>query len=148
MPEEFRIWKEKVDALEKKLQEEKQQQKAEKGNGGNDKSNNAGSISGNAKSIHSSLSKSNSIQNLLKSKSEDPIKDQKPMYATIAEAMDAFKELLTHKNISTIAKMKEVQDICQQDPRWDALKTMGERKQALAEYQVRAIASYPFLSCI
>jgi hypothetical protein len=33
-------------------------------------------------------------------------------------------------------KMKEVQDLCQSDPRWNALKTAGDKKQALAEYQV------------
>jgi hypothetical protein len=34
-------------------------------------------------------------------------------------------------------KMKEVQDLCQSDPRFNALKSGGEKKQALAEYQVR-----------
>ena len=34
-------------------------------------------------------------------------------------------------------KMKEVTDICHTDVRYKALKTAGERKQALAEYQVR-----------
>jgi pre-mRNA-processing factor 40 len=33
--------------------------------------------------------------------------------------------------------MKEVQDLCQHDARWEALKSQGEKKQALAEYQVR-----------
>ena len=34
-------------------------------------------------------------------------------------------------------KMKEVTDICHSDIRFLALRTAGERKQALAEYQVR-----------
>ena len=42
--------------------------------------------------------------------------------------------------MSATAKMREVQDLCQADVRWDALKTMGEKKQALAEYQVRSSA--------
>ena len=38
--------------------------------------------------------------------------------------------------IQTTMKMKEVTDICHTDVRYKALKTAGERKQALAEYQV------------
>lgn len=57
-------------------------------------------------------------------------------YASAAEAAEAFKELLSEKKVSTIAKMKEVQDLCQGDERWEALKSQGEKKQALAEYQV------------
>ena len=34
-------------------------------------------------------------------------------------------------------KMKEVIELCQADIRYSALKTGGEKKQALAEYQVR-----------
>ena len=34
-------------------------------------------------------------------------------------------------------KMKEVIELCQADVRYSALKTGGEKKQALAEYQVR-----------
>ncbi len=41
--------------------------------------------------------------------------------------------------VTSIAKMREVQDLCQQDPRWEALKSQGEKKQALAEYQVRTL---------
>ncbi len=129
MPEEYRLWKEKVEALEKKLQEEKQQNKV-------NAAINSISAQGTAPSQnnHPPLIKSNSTHSLLsKTKSEDV---PQVTYASQAEAAEAFKELLAHKNISTIAKMKEVQDLCQSDPRWEALRTMGERKQALAEYQV------------
>ncbi len=61
------------------------------------------------------------------------------VYATPAEAAEAFKELLSDMKVTSIAKMKEVQDLCQQDPRWEALKSQGEKKQALAEYQVRTL---------
>jgi hypothetical protein len=51
--------------------------------------------------------------------------------------MEAFKALLTEKKISTSLKFKEVVELCQDDVRFGALKTAGEKKQALAEYQVR-----------
>ena len=38
--------------------------------------------------------------------------------------------------ILTTMKMKEVTDLCQNDVRFRALRSAGERKQALAEYQV------------
>ena len=45
--------------------------------------------------------------------------------------------LMTTLQVLTTMKMKEVQDLCQSDPRFNALKSGGEKKQALAEYQVR-----------
>lgn len=139
MPEEFRLWKEKVDALEKKMSDEKAEAKANN-NGVTPAQNSLLSATNTAASGgHAPLSKSSSTQNLSKTRSEDAmpaLETAKPLYASQAEATEAFKELLAHKNISTIAKMKEVQEQCQHDVRWEALKTMGERKQALAEYQV------------
>lgn len=46
------------------------------------------------------------------------------------------KALLADFKVSSTAKAKEVKDLCQDDPRWNALKTSGERNQAIAEYQV------------
>lgn len=65
------------------------------------------------------------------------------VYATHAEALEAFHELLALKKVSANSKMKEVLELCQDDPRWDALKILsqGDKKQGLAEYQV----SRPFL---
>jgi hypothetical protein len=131
MPEEYRIWKEKVDALTAK-----QQQERSSGSGGNCNGNITGS---------NQLYKSNSTQSLsLKSQSVDDISVvnaqellPKITYANPAEALEAFKELLSGKNISAIAKYKDVQDLCSSDPRWNALSSAGEKKQALSEYQVR-----------
>lgn len=128
MPEEYRVWKEKVDALEKS-----KSQKAEgKGNGNSeqDKSKNSRST---ANAASSSIDNSNSDKKVI------------PTYATAAEAFEAFKELLQSKNVSATAKMKEAQELCQNDPRWEALRTQGEKKQALAEYQVN-IFSFHFVS--
>ena len=46
--------------------------------------------------------------------------------------------------VLTTMKMKEVQDLCQSDPRFNALKSGGEKKQALAEYQVRRPSFIPY----
>ena len=60
------------------------------------------------------------------------------VYASHAEALEAFHEILNNKKVSANAKMKEVLDLCQNDPRWDSLKILsqGDKKQGLAEYQV------------
>jgi hypothetical protein len=134
MPEEYRIWKEKVDTLTAKQQLEKSSSYSSSfGSGGNNNTN-----SGNNQ-VH----KSNSSQSLsLRTKSTDDmsvasLELPKISYANPTEALEAFKELLAGKNISAVAKYKEVQDWCSSDPRWNALSSAGEKKQALSEYQVR-----------
>ena len=61
------------------------------------------------------------------------------VYATTEEAVEAFKAMLTERRVLTTMKMKEVIDLCQSDPRFNALKSPGEKKQALAEYQVSGL---------
>lgn len=61
------------------------------------------------------------------------------VYASHEEAVEAFKAMMTEKRVSATMKMKEVVDLCTSDPRYVALKTGGERKQALAEYQTRTL---------
>lgn len=126
MPEEFRVWKEKMDAIELKkatqvaakaaLAELAASAAPESAQSNNHHSSNGGaghSTGGRAEVAAPAI-----------------------VYASQAEAAEAFKELLASMKVSTIAKMKEVQDLCQHDPRWEALKSQGEKKQALAEYQV------------
>jgi FF domain len=60
-------------------------------------------------------------------------------YATTAEATEAFYELLDEKKISAVARNKDIKDLCQDDPRWNALKSSGERNQAIAEYQTKKL---------
>jgi hypothetical protein len=131
MPEEYRVWKEKMDAVEQKraaqvaalaVAEEERIAAAKLGKAGRAAAHAAvaaGAAAGSADGGAGSAGGS-SVQ-----------------YASAAEAAEAFKELLAEKKVSTLAKMKEVQDLCQNDERWDALKSQGEKKQALAEYQVR-----------
>jgi pre-mRNA-processing factor 40 len=56
------------------------------------------------------------------------------------EAVAAFKGLLLAKDISPTAKWNEAVKICSSDSRWEACEealTVGERRQALAEYQTK-----------
>lgn len=127
MPEEYRVWKEKMDAIEqKRVVQAASQATAEAERLAELRSGNRAARAGPASNSGSGVATSggsaaaaNSVQ-----------------YASAAEAAEAFKDMLAEKKISTIAKMREVQELCQSDERWDALKTQGEKKQALAEYQV------------
>ncbi|RYG61449.1 hypothetical protein EON64_18570, partial [archaeon] len=60
----------------------------------------------------------------------------KIVYATPEEARGAFFSLLSDFSVSALMKIREVQEKCGHDPRWSALDSQGERKQALAEFQV------------
>ena len=56
------------------------------------------------------------------------------------EAIAAFKGLLLAKAIAPTLKWNEVAKICSSDSRWDACEdalSVGERRQALAEYQTK-----------
>jgi len=64
-------------------------------------------------------------------------KDGVCLYANKAEALAAFKGLLLAKDIAPTTKWNDVVRICSEDARWDACNTIGERKQALAEYQTK-----------
>jgi hypothetical protein len=58
-------------------------------------------------------------------------------YKNKEEAVSAFKCLLLEKGIIPGLKWNEVQKLCCVDKRWEAVMTIGERKQALAEYQTK-----------
>ncbi len=72
-----------------------------------------------------------------KKKKSDRGGDAISLYANKAEAVAAFKGLLLAKDIAPSTKWADVVRVCSDDPRWDACSTMGERKQALAEYQTK-----------
>jgi pre-mRNA-processing factor 40 len=63
--------------------------------------------------------------------------DAIPIYNNKAEAVAAFKGLLLAKDISPTTKWNDVVKACSGDGRWEACATVGERKQALAEYQTK-----------
>ncbi len=119
VPEEFRLWKEKIEAVEKKKNSgQSLSVKVEPPS-----STNVEAVSG------------ATISSDIKVK-DDKVRPVITSYASVAEAHEAFMDLLTMFKVSTSAKWKEVQDMCQTDPRWDALKSQGEKKQCLAEFQV------------
>lgn len=128
MPEEYRIWKEKIDAIENKKKSHphgKHDHHADK----------HGAAASHAESGHGGSKAKASKE---REKDADGNAVPEIVYATHAEALEAFHELLNSKKVSANAKMKEVLDLCQDDPRWDAMKILsqGDKKQALAEYQV------------
>lgn len=117
MPEEFRVWKELVDAAEqKKLQQ---------------------AVTRAAEAADASLAASAAEAKNREAAAARAV--PAVVYSSPQEAAEAFKDLLSDMKVPTIAKMKEVQDLCQQDARWEALKSQGEKKQALAEYQVLSL---------
>ena len=118
MPDEFRVWKELVDAAEQK----KLQQAVARATEAADAS---------IAAIAAAAEEAKSREAAAAARSVPAV-----VYASPADAAEAFKDLLSEMKVSTIAKMKEVQDLCQHDVRWEALKSQGEKKQALAEYQV------------
>lgn len=60
-------------------------------------------------------------------------------FSSKSEAQSAFKGLLLAKGITPTNKWNEVMKSCSADSRWDACEilSLGERKQALAEYQTK-----------
>lgn len=125
------MWKERMDAVEqKKAAQAVAQQAAEAERIAQLKNGKQSRPSASASASAAAVSSSSS--------SGDGASSSAPavQYGSAAEAAEAFKDLLAEMKVSTLAKMKEVQDLCQHDVRWEALRSQGEKKQALAEYQV------------
>eukprot|EP00928_Gymnodinium_smaydae_P087812 TRINITY_DN72008_c0_g1_i1.p1 TRINITY_DN72008_c0_g1~~TRINITY_DN72008_c0_g1_i1.p1 ORF type:complete len:580 (-),score=182.43 TRINITY_DN72008_c0_g1_i1:174-1913(-) len=61
-------------------------------------------------------------------------KEEEPEYKTQEERRTAFKEVLEEKNIKANMKWEEALKLIQEDRRFNALTTAGERKQVFAEY--------------
>jgi len=60
-------------------------------------------------------------------------------FGSKAEALAAFRGLLLAKGVQPTTKWNEAVKMCSNDSRWEACEilSMGERKQALAEYQTK-----------
>lgn len=133
MPEEYRIWKEKIDAIEKKkllaLTTAQEQAKM--------------SHQSSQQSVRGDINHdSSSIRSIDHGKRHNDVVVEKetellPVYKSKEEAIDAFKSLLIDSKISSTAGWKEVEDICSRDIRWQAVIKIGEKKQALAEYKTK-----------
>ena len=76
--------------------------------------------------------------------SDEPPPRKKPKveveFESKSEAIAAFKGLLLAKDVDPTMKWPDVTKLCSKDSRWDACEValaLGERKQALAEYQTK-----------
>ena len=78
-----------------------------------------------------------SSEPLSKKRKKKEVEAPAVVYNNKAEAISAFKGLLLAKDISPTMKWNDIVKICSSDARWEACSTMGERKQALAEYQTK-----------
>lgn len=83
------------------------------------------------------LKNESDIQSPTKKRKTEKNDDIHFTYNNKEEAVAVFKCLLLEKGIIPNLKWNEVQKMCCVDRRWQALKTIGERKQALAEYQTK-----------
>ena len=161
VPEEYRVWKEKMDAVERKKLTafapsgsanvhtsltktlstvEAQSETAATVTANTVTSATAASLNGSSNS--SGVNNTNGGANASSGSNnrKKQVEEEEKVvivYATQEEAVEAFKSMLTERRVLTTMKMKEVIDLCQSDPRFNALKSGGEKKQALAEYQVR-----------
>ena len=66
--------------------------------------------------------------------------NEENFFANMKEAITAFKGFLLAKSISPTQKWNEVVKVCESDSRWDSFEeqlSMGECRQALAEYQTK-----------
>jgi pre-mRNA-processing factor 40 len=68
---------------------------------------------------------------------EEEEKEEEPQWKTKQERRDAFKELLEEKIVKASAKWDEALKLIQDDYRFNALNTAGERKQVFTEYQAQ-----------
>ncbi|XP_073949464.1 pre-mRNA processing factor 40 [Choristoneura fumiferana] len=62
-----------------------------------------------------------------------------PQYKDKKEAIEAFKELLKEKNISSNATWEQCVKIISKDPRYTAFKKLNERKQAFNAYKTQKV---------
>ena len=133
MPDEFRVWKEKVDAVELKKSMPFPTSIAIKAS-----TTPLADVAGTGDESFEPRQAQDSDSSIAKSTKVDSRVEtlKAPVYDSQEQAVEAFKEMLADKNVSSVLKMKDVIELCQQDARYNALKTAGEKKQALAEYQV------------
>jgi len=66
--------------------------------------------------------------------SEEEEKEEEPEWASQEERRAAFRELLEEKGVKCTMKWEEALKVIQEDRRFGALTTAGERKQVFAEY--------------
>mmetsp|Transcript_66980 Transcript_66980/g.160456 ORF Transcript_66980/g.160456 Transcript_66980/m.160456 type:complete len:583 (-) Transcript_66980:105-1853(-) len=65
---------------------------------------------------------------------KEPEKEEAPQWSTQEERRNAFKDLLEEKGVKSTMKWEEAIKQIQEDPRFNALPSAGERKQFFAEW--------------
>lgn len=135
MPEEFREWKERVEAAVARRKAALQQPPSQS------TSSTPISSAAPAKTVNNEVNAKPSENNNKKTNSQpsrsESTNEPAVTYPNAEAALEAFRALLDEFHVTSTMKFKEVQDLCSQDPRWNACKTTGERKQNLAEYQTK-----------
>jgi hypothetical protein len=136
VPEEYEVWLVKMREHQEKIAEKEREKKLEKVALESTPTAASGKGTTSLSSPPQPIDVSSKVKPISSAPPRKPVVEGPPLvFASLAEATTAFKTLLFDKDISAILKFKDVQDMCQDEPRWNALKTVGERKQALAEYQ-------------
>ena len=138
MPEEFRAWKERVDAAVAKKAAAMSNSIAAGGTAVDTHDRLSRDGSG---SVHTSLGPvEHGIEAPRRTKQKPAPEVEKVtlVFGSREEARLAFLALLSEKNVSSTMRAKDVQELCQEDPRWEALKG-GDKKQELAEFQTRKL---------
>ena len=122
-PEEFRLWKERMDALNKKPVVAPPPPP---------------SIAlASSKSMGGEVSTTEPKRSVSK-KHVEVEAEPEIVYGSREEAVAAFTAMLQDSGVTSSMKMKDVQDACEKDRRWNALKG-GDKKQCLAEYQTKKL---------
>lgn len=130
MPDEFKVWKERVDAaVAKKAAAMSNTTIAGTHVDTMEKVGDASTVSG---------VEGERNQRRSKQKSAPELEKVVLVFNSREEARAAFIALLSEKNVSSTMRSKDVQELCQDDPRWEALKG-GDKKQELAEFQTRKL---------
>jgi pre-mRNA-processing factor 40 len=140
MPEDFRLWKERIEAIERKRSAPATAAAAPSVEPAPSASAAVATAPSQLPGIATSARTTSQTQSRRQATAQGAGSDDDEAtvlaYSTREEAMDAFKALLAEKKVPTSMRFKEVMDLCQDDVRFNALKSAGEKKQALAEYQV------------
>jgi hypothetical protein len=135
MPEEFRQWKESVDAAvarRKALLLQQQQTASQQASAP------ASSASAPSQSREHTKQSSEHRKHHSQPTPAAEVPTPEPVtYATPEAASEAFRSLLEEFQVTSAMKFKEVQELCSHDQRWSAHKTTGEKKQNLAEFQTK-----------
>lgn len=66
-------------------------------------------------------------------------KEPEPEWTTMEERKNAFRDLLSDKGVKSAMKWEEALKLIQDDRRFYALSTAGERKQAFAEFATQSL---------